>query len=87
MIVNENNFEVIDRASKRTLTDYGIKWFDAENISGYIENDSLISIIEDLLGEIEHLEEQIEDIENDIRDNYKPIPLSEQYGISDKDFI
>lgn len=37
--------------------------------------------------EVNHLEEKIEDIEQDMRDNYRPIPVAEQVGISDRDFI
>lgn len=87
MIVNESNFDILEKASKITLTDYEIKWFDAENINGYIETDNLISIIEDLIYEIDRLEEKIEDIKQDIRDNYRPIPYAEQVGISDRDFL
>lgn len=32
-------------------------------------------------------EEELEDLQQDIRDNYKPVPYSEQVGISDKEFI
>ena len=87
MIVNENNFETLERASKITSTDYGIEWFDAENIRGYIGIDSLLAMVEDLIIEVDRLEEKIEDMEEDIRDNYKPIPYAEQVGVSDKDFI
>lgn len=87
MIVDESVFDIIEKASKITLTDYDIKWFDAENINGYIETESLISIIDDLIYEFDNLQEKIEDMEQDIRDNYRPIPVAEQYGVSDKDFI
>lgn len=87
MRVDENNFEILDKASKITGTDYEIKWYDAENINGYIETENLISIIEDLIYEIDRLQEELEDIEQDIKDNYKPIPEAEQVGISVRDFI
>ena len=87
MIVNESNFETLERASKMTSTDYEIKWFDAENIDGYIDTENLMSIIEDLICEVDRLQEEIEDMEQNIQDNYKPIPVAEQVGISDKDFI
>lgn len=87
MIVDESVFDIIEKASKITLTDYDIKWFDAENINGYIDTDNLILIIEDLICEVNHLEEKIEDIEQDMRDNYRPIPVAEQVDISDRDFI
>lgn len=87
MRVDESNFETLERVSKVTLTDYDIKWFNSENIDGYISSDSLFSMVEDLLCEVGRLEEKKEDIKQDIRDNYKPIPYTEQVGISDKDFI
>ena len=52
-----------------------------------ISIDDLIRCIEDLDSEVKRLEEKIEDVEQDIEDNYRPIPVSEQVGISDKDFI
>lgn len=45
------------------------------------------SEMEDYADEIEHLKEQLDDLERDIEDNYKPIPVSEQVGVSDRDFI
>ena len=87
MRVDESNYEILEKASKITVTDYDIKWFDVENIDGYIDNDSIISMIEDLICEVGRLEERIDDLEQDIEDNYKPIPIAEQLGISDKDFI
>lgn len=85
MLVNENNLDILEKASNITSQDYEIKWFDEEN--GYISTDNLFTIIEDLICEVDKLEEQLEDLNNDIKDNYKPIPVSEQVGISEKDFI
>lgn len=48
---------------------------------------SLLSSIEDLLSDKEQLEQEIRDLKQDIEDNYRPIPISEQVGISDRDFI
>lgn len=87
MIVNEYNFDILNKVSKITLTDYEIKWFNAENIEGYIDPEGLFCMIENLLCEIEYLQEKYEDLEADLRDNYRPIPYAEQVGISDRDFI
>lgn len=87
MKVDESNFDTLDRASKITLTDYDIKWFDAENIDGYIEPNNVISMIDDLVHEISRLNEKIKDREQDIKDNYRRISVAEQVGISDRDFI
>lgn len=48
---------------------------------------SLLSSIEELLSDKEQLEQEIRDLKQDIEDNYRPIPISEQVGISDRDFI
>lgn len=61
-------------------------------ISKYFKNQDLISVsdlidcIEDLDSEVEHLKEQLEDERQDKQDNYRPIPIAEQVGISNKDF-
>lgn len=86
MEVNETNFDVLQSASRLTGTDYEIIWKDAENIEGYITEDSLVSMLEDLVGEVERLEEEKEDLERDMRDNYKPISASEMYDIDDRYF-
>lgn len=86
MEVNETNFDVLQSASRLTKTDYEIIWKDAENIEGYITEDSLVSMLEDLIGEVERLEEEKEDLERDMRDNYKPISASEMYDIDDRYF-
>ena len=53
----------------------------------FISLEDLLGDYEDLIDEVDDLKEKIEDMEEDIRDNYKPIPVAEQYGISDGDFI
>ena len=78
MKVNESNYDILKRVEDITNTDYEIKWFDAENIDGYIESDSLISMIEDLIGKVENLEEEIEDIKSDRDSNYRPVSVAEQ---------
>lgn len=78
MRVDESNYSTLERASEITLTDYDIKWFNAENIDGYIDTETLTNIIEDLINEVDRLQEKIEDIEQDIKDNYKAIPIAEQ---------
>lgn len=86
MIVDESNFEILDRVSKLTLTDYDIKWFDRKNIYGYIENDNLLSMLEDLLCEIDSLEEKYKDFEQYVEDNYRHISYAEQIDYNPRDF-
>lgn len=68
-----------DKIEKITSTDYDFK-------GNFLPSESITSIFEDLICEIDRLEEKYEDLEQDLEDNYRPIPLSEQYGISDRDF-
>ena len=79
-LLDKKELKIFEEIKKKTLTDYGIvkNLLPLENITG---------IVEDLLGEIDYLEEKLEDLENDMRENYRPIPVVEQYGISDKEFI
>jgi len=79
MIINETNYDIFNKVSKLTMTDYEIKWFNAENIKGYIDNEGLICMISDLLLEVERLEEKVEDIIQDRNDNYRQITPSEMY--------
>lgn len=43
--------------------------------------------LEDLDDEIEYLKEAYVRLEEDVNENYRAIPVSEQVGISDRDFI
>lgn len=52
----------------------------------YSWND-LFDILDDLYSDYEYLKEEFEDFKRDVEDNYKPIPVSEQVEISDKNFI
>lgn len=64
-----------------------------ERILGYVINavslteDDLIDMLDEMVQEYEHLEEELKDLKQNIEDNYRPIPVSEQVGISDRDFI
>ena len=71
MIINK---ELANKIKSKTLNEYGIKIDDKV----YLEQNDVLSIIEDLLVEIENLEEKYEDLERDMQDNYKHIPVEEQ---------
>lgn len=66
---------------------------DIEKIVNYeiepmsLEEDDVIGILEDLVGKYRTLEEELENTKQDLEDNYRPIPISEQVGISDRDFM
>ena len=52
-----------------------------------LDEDDLFEIIEEVVSKYENLQEKYNDLEQQIEDNFKPIPVAEQCGISDKDFI
>lgn len=66
---------------------------DIEKIVDYeiepmtLEEDDVISILEDLVSNYHILKKEFEDYKKYIEDNYKPISIAEQVGISDRDFI
>lgn len=47
----------------------------------------LLDKIEDLTFELEAVKEEYEDFKRDVEDNYKYMPIDEQVGVSDRDFI
>ena len=59
------------------------KYFDTD----FVSIEQLLATIEDLDGEVENWKEKYQDLEEDLRENYKPIPYSEQVCVSDRDFI
>ena len=71
MIINK---ELANKIKSKTLNEYGIKIDDKV----YLEQNDVLSIIEDLLVEIGNLEEKYEDLERDMQDNYKHIPIEDQ---------
>ena len=71
MIINK---ELANKIKSKTLNEYGIKIEDKV----YLEQNDVLSIIEDLLVEIGNLEKKYEDLERDMQDNYKHIPIEEQ---------
>ena len=79
-LLNEKELKIFKEIEEKTNTSYEI-----ENNLLPLEN--VMGIVEDLLSKINSLNEKLEDLENDVRENYKPIPVAEQYGISDEDFI
>lgn len=57
------------------------------------ENKDMVSIedilgkLEDLIDELDEVKEEYEDFKRNVEDNYRPVPVSEQLDISDRDFI
>ena len=52
-----------------------------------ISVDNLLGLIEELADDVEYLEDKIRDMEKDIEENYRAIPVHEQYEVYDSDFI
>lgn len=78
--------ELYQRISLLTGTDYEGVIVNQEEY--YLENETIIAMIKDLICEIGFKEEKIEDLEKDIRDNYvaKKIDPYYEYGVSESDF-
>lgn len=85
MKISVDNYDVFERVQNITMTDYEIVWKDAENIEGYIDEDGILAMLEDLILEIDRLKEQAEDRERDIEDNYIRRPMSDYTGDVDDD--
>lgn len=62
---------IINKVEEITCTNYDID---------KIEDDRIISMLEDLISEINRLNKELENIDSDIRDNYRPLTNKELYG-------
>lgn len=80
--------DVYEKIEELTKTDYNGQYSkDSDDEYVLVFSDEIEGMLEDLLSLIDNLKEEIKDIEEDRDENYKPIPVSEQVGISNKDFI
>ena len=73
MVINEDNYNLIEKVTDITHTDYGIKWTDAENIKGTLDDYGIQCMLEDLIDEIECQKENYEELRKDLLENYRPI--------------
>ena len=79
--VDEKESAILNKITKITFTDY-------EPQGDFIEVESLMTALEDLLVCYEGLEEKYEDLQKDVEENYERIPADEYfYGVSDRDFM
>lgn len=75
-MIDKNLYEKI---KKLTRTDY--------ELHDYIcDSDDFSCMLEDLIYIIEDLKDKIDNLEEDIRENYRPIPYTEQIGYNERDF-
>lgn len=58
------------------------KYFNKEQVS----LEEILGALEEMIDAKEHAEEELEDFKRNLEENFKPIPISEQVGISDRDF-
>ena len=77
--IDNDYLEYLERTENKLGTDY-------ERKGNYIELNSLLCMIRDLLWEIDNLEEKLEDTESYYRDNYEPVSPYKMYGVSESDF-
>lgn len=78
--------ELYMRISSLTGTDYEGVVVNADEF--YIEDETILDMIKDLICEINNREESIGNLQNDIRNNYEPKKFDPyyEYGISERDF-
>ena len=90
MRIDEGNYLVLRRAEDMLGTDYNINITNDDECKGFIDEDNVADMIDDLCSEIdrlnETLEEQKEHYEQMISDCYKPIDKYTFYGVNEHDF-
>ena len=69
---------------KIVMKEYNLKSFKEKDVYSW---DEILDIIQDLESEKFRLEEELEDLKQDMEENYKRIPVNEQYEVYDDDFI
>lgn len=69
---------------KIVMKEYNLKSFKEKDVYSW---DEILDIIQDLESEKFRLEEELEDLKQDMEENYKRIPVNEQYEVFDDDFI
>lgn len=88
MKVDESNFELFEKISNITGTDYEIVFANKDEIIGFVSEENLLNMLEDLLLEIDRLKEVNEDLIKDRDENYelKKFNPYDEYGVSESDF-
>lgn len=60
-----------------TDSTYDVQRLKNEKDMYLVTDESVISIIEDLIGEYENLQDEFKKFKQDVQDNYQPIPMQE----------
>ena len=63
--------------------DFHRKYFKKDIVS----LEEILEKLEELDDEVEYIKEAYERLEEDIKENYRPIPVMDQIGMSERDFI
>lgn len=71
-------YVIIDEATKELL--------DEVNCDTFKIRDEDVVYTDDLISTIYNLNQKYEDLQEDLESNYKPIPMMEQIGMSERDF-
>lgn len=79
--IEVDNYEKIKEI---TFTDYDVMYVDKNVL---LKENNYKSMIEDLIVAYERLNEDFEDYKSNVAENYRQIPVAEQIGIGDEDFI
>lgn len=58
-----------------------------DNTAEYEDWLEVQNYIDELIADNSKLKEELKNLKQDIEDNYRPIPVAEQLGIDDRDFI
>lgn len=90
MRVDEGSYWVLRRAEDMLGMDYKINITNDDECKGFIDEDNVSDMIDDLCSEIDRLKEQLEEqkeyYEEQIREYYKPLSPYEYCGVSEHDF-
>lgn len=90
-LLNEDEANDIENLSKELGTDYGLinKMLPVSSWRKIAKDRKMLqeSIEEELEDTKEYYEGEIKKMKEEMEENYRPIPIAEQYGISDRDFI
>ena len=78
--LDNDEYKLLKEIEDITSTDYDM-------VGNLIPIDNLISVIDNLKHELDYSIERYKKLEQEVEENCKPIPVSEQYDISDKDFL
>ena len=70
--------ELVQAVEEATGTEYK-KYFISDANKVLVVNEEVSSMMEDLLDKIEGLKEELEEVKNDRNENYKRIPVENQY--------